>query len=462
MASWWIVKPTVPYFQRVYTSLPTHQTVYATFSVWMLDAWVLTDFVSVSFDSTSLNGFTFPLLSTTFGANACGGVANDYIFTKFYVKVPHSALTLTLRVFTTSQLDTSIASFGIRNVNLIFATSFGGSPATICVTGPTIFGTNQCICPEGQFQVILMCINCDASCASCYGGTSANCYQCKEGYFYDGAQCLQCTANCASCNSAAATSCIACKTGYILYTDGTCISSSLCVSPLITSNYGTLCQSPCPLNQFVYDDGTCSLTCLTSYVQGTMLGGVVKTCSYPCSTGQYLYWDNTCHGTCPSPLKPSVQGTNKFCEYPCSNMNFYYYLDGPCDASPCSGAYTQVSLSISGYTILTCIRACATSGYFYWNGNCIAACPSPLSKVTRNSIDFCESPCNVDQFVLSGTICLDSCTYPLIQSVGNGGIKFCSSPCPNALAPYSYWDGSCQGKCITPYIPNTIGSIQNL
>jgi len=111
------------YNQRIYTYLGTHDTIQFSFSLWAIDNWQ-TNFLTTSkfqlyFDGTIVDGLKFD--NSIFPSQACGSILyKDMQPVKVYGKVAHLSTSLTFRLIHQLTQDSSVASIGLRDLNLQF------------------------------------------------------------------------------------------------------------------------------------------------------------------------------------------------------------------------------------------------------------------------------------------------------------------------------------------------------
>ena len=475
------------YYQRVYSHLPTHNLIQYSFSLYALDNWssnILTQsLLKVSFDGTVMTSVA--LDNSAFSTNTCGASNNDLTTVKIYGIMKHSAISLTLQILHYLNQDSSLASIGIRDLNMNFATvSTGIYTNLICgyASGVTFY-SGKCVCPVGQYNTTTSggCTTCDSSCASCYGAGSNQCYTCATGYSFNGQQCIKCDSACSVCYGTNYDACTICNLGYWLLNGTTCIPS--CDYPLIQNVTGTqiTCNSPCSTGQYLYWDGTCSSSC-ASPLQTNTLWSTIPTCNWNCSSitenlywngtcsstcsfplttvishsrrfctdtcSQYLYWNGSCISTCSSPLSTRTEGGKNFCDYPCAAYQ-YLYWNGSC-LNSCLSPYS--SRFEGGYQF--CDYPCATTGeYLYWNSSCLSTCSSPLRTRTEASRQYCDYSCEVTQYLYWDGTCSNDCDFPLTIRT-EASRQYCDYGC--TTGQYLYWNGSCKSTCSYPLTNYTI------
>ena len=477
---------------RSYTNLPSHTMIYYTVTIWAIDSWNANiDYFKVQFDSTIFTGwstwnFTNFSTSSICGDSTYGELANGRI----YGRVLHSLTTLTMKMTSNLDQESTNESLGFRDINLLFATSPVISTELFCGKASiAIGGSLECSCTEGQYLSLGTCTNCHTSCSSCFGYGSNYCFQCASGYGFDGTNCVLCSSSCSRCYGTSNTQCNECKSGYVLALNSTCVPQANCNSPLNITGCGRYCDAPCQNNYWSYWDGSCSSTCsspLKTSVLSTSLSiiSTVNFCLYPCSISQYLYWDGTCQATCNSPFVQRIDRNRSFCDFPCASTE-YVYWNGSCSsscASPlkqstvnsrmlCSYPCASTEYLYSNGTCATycdaffvsvqeggksfCRSPCASTAVVYWNSSCAAACALPLVADTISGANVCRYPCAAGQYLYSNGSCLSSCSSYFVAAQ-EGGKNFCRSPC--ASSNFVYWNGSCLSSCATPLVQDTISN----
>lgn len=202
------------YFQRNYKTLPHHNVIFfsAVFSV--LDGWELgVDGIKIVFDGNQLERLEFSQSDIQ---------CNNNEVTEVYVvgRIPHYFNTLTLRIVSDSKKPSSQASFGLRDVNILFANVDAEELYTdACVLSSGPLDRNQCLCPKGTFAFfndefsikstpyVMECTECHKNCATCYGPSDKECYECARGTFFDGTSCVECHSSCETCTGPGPSKC---------------------------------------------------------------------------------------------------------------------------------------------------------------------------------------------------------------------------------------------------------------
>ena len=437
------------YYQRVYTSLATHNMIYFTLSLWAIDDWTTdilnTDRFQLQFDGTLIDGIGYQ--TSNFPSQLCGSSTyNDLASIRVFGRVAHSAGTLILRVIHMIGKDSSLASVAVRDIDLLFMNNVLASTTTqFCATTSISSCASACTCPEGQYESPVgsgTCVACDSSCASCFGSSTKECYQCKSGYTFNGYECILCDKSCSICSGTANTQCSVCASGYWLLNNNTCVSS--CNSPFIQSSDGqqNYCTSPCNSNQYILWDGSCSSSCDSPLQQVALYTGV-NYCNYTCDISQYLFWNGTCSSTCTLPLVSKVQNCRNFCTYPCSSGEFLN-SNGTCISS-CSFPLLQTIQSGKNF----CASPCTSDQFLYWNGTCLSSCSSPFIAKIHSDKAFCETPCqNPSDFIYMNGTCSSSCNSPF-QQILDGTTKLCAYKCH--YDEYLYANNSCLATCNAPW-----------
>jgi len=390
------------YFERAYSTIPTHSVIYFQIRVHIIDNWKFPDQFQIIFDGhqpISLN----PVMTRTFyGQNVCGN--SDPDLHNYYIqgKVLHTENTLKLTIISYIQQEPKYASFGIRDIRLLFATKKPTDDEEACVaitesySANAAVGIGNCVCPYGRYYNGATCQPCHTSCLSCFGSANTQCFACKNSFYWNGNNCASCPSNCLYCSSG--TECTVCSPGYYL------------------DRYFT-CQLTCPLPYLPLGDG------------------VFWVCQTPCQPDNFMYWDNTCESSCDPGLTTRIEGSAKFCDFPCTNPNDYLHWDGPSCVSICT---TQPRIKHGKKFCYPCPDGL----YLYPNGTCISFCEIPYTTQIIGGADYCQPLCNPGEYLI-GNQCFTSCTSPL-YSENIHGLKVCKSPCPN---DFYYWNGTCLSTC---------------
>ena len=406
------------YFNRAYTSLPSHQSLQASLTLYLLDNWVSTDYLNIMFDLVSFKSWAYTSTSST--NYLCGSPTYaDFPPINAYMTVVHSATTLNLKLLSRVSGVSTAKSFGIRNIKVTFSTS-SVSSSTICGTSSVALNIQPCPCGTAQYMSPSnsgMCYPCDPSCSTCSGGDSNQCTSCSP------------------------------ATNYVA--NGTCVNT--CPSPPLIRNFvPRRCTTPCPL-QYAYWDASCSATCDSPLQVQTI--NTFDLCTFPCGSG-YLYWNGTCDSSCDSPLSSRVWLLKKFCDFPCADTDFLY-LDGTC-SSQCPLPYIQ---QIEGTPSRNfCINPCGSNAYLYWDGTCYSLCNFPLQRNLHNSQYYCIYPCSSTEFLYWNGSCLANCDSPYITRISFGA-QFCDYPC--SATQFNCWNGTCLDDCHSPLQQNLMYGYQS-
>lgn len=311
-------------------------------------------------------------------------------------------------------------------------------------------------CQSNEYSFGRDCFDCDSSCLTCKGGTAADCLSCNGGFkldtttgncipdadclggtYYNGAACVACPANCLLCGSGGV--CTACKYGFFL-------NQSL-----------STCNSGCP--------------------GGTWRNGLTRTCeachAY-CQNCQGPAYDDNCFScNAPSYYSSSAAACALFCYnivlYPddttrsCTSCDLACYL---CDGGgPNSCTECEVGLYLHQGS---CLNTCP-EGYWMDTPNkkcvqCDAACTVCQDATTTQ----CSS-CSSGNFLYSST-CDTTCP---IGYVGNSNTNLCDNcnsacaecygvtlaECTNCALGHFLYQTSCLTSCPIGYWGNTANKI---
>ncbi|KAL4449881.1 hypothetical protein ABPG74_015000 [Tetrahymena malaccensis] len=196
-------------------------------------------------------------------------------------------------------------------------------------------------CPRNTFKFDDECIDCDPSCATCFGSTSFKCLTCSSGFLQEGScveqceknyypankngqkVCLQCHEECSKCNGPDSNNCTECPSEFFLY-QNKCVKNCpvfhiydenrVCqkCSKSIKNNK---CVDECDSNEFIDKNNLLCSPCATE----------CKTCNGPtkneckeCADGYFLdVQKNECTQKCQESFFPNKE--KKLCEK-CDDM----------------------------------------------------------------------------------------------------------------------------------------------
>ena len=294
-------------FTRLYSSLPSHNSVYFLIKFWLIDIETSADLFHISLDgqllndwnSNGFNGASYPAL------NICGGAKKDFPSIIVNGRASHIASSLTLTITSMFNSATDVFSFGFRNVYLLFQTSTTTSQVCSFIL-PSDASSASCLCSQGQYDPpgSSTCTSCSTACETCTGSSSsAACTSCASGYSFNGNACYSCDTTCNQCKGTASTDCIRCSSSMYLYWNGTCQSS--CNTPLIITTEGDYksCSRPCNSSSASYyyqQNSTCQSSCPTPFVMTVQ--NDINYCTFPCGSSQFLYSNGSCGLSCNTPL----------------------------------------------------------------------------------------------------------------------------------------------------------------
>jgi len=435
------------YMERVYDNLPAHNQIGFHVATYLLDSWDAgSDDYQIYFDGVTVTGISIDTDSYTTLSDRCGDPSReDFPVIHSFAQVPHTANTLTLRIISLLDQDSTNESLGIRNIVFNFMTV--DTPLTgFCGKCSVDLPSKWCSCLSNQYTLAPQtgyCLDCDSSCATCSDGSTSGCIMCPDGNLAVGGVCPTCTSPCESCTSNP-TECTSCENPYYL-SFTSCYPS--CPLPLsaVTSAGLFYCNTPCP-GQYAYWNQDCEATCDFPLDALGMNG--YQVCNFPCSSAQFLYWDQSCSISCSSPLTLRFEHDRAFCDYGCDATEFLYW-DSSCGTSCPDPLQIQVQGSVPRQF---CIFPCSDSTqYLYWDGSCSSTCPSPLAKSNSKGRKFCDYPCNIaSQIAYYNGACEASCQAPFqVKTYSN--YQICGSPCTGTL--FLYPDGSCRSSCDKSYYP---------
>ena len=475
------------YMERIYTGLASHNIVYFNIKVNLIDHFVSPDTALFQIGAKSFTMGDLGVDYGTFNSSVCGSSSsNDLTYGYEIGKAFHTGDSITIRITSNVARSPSVASFGIRDVSLLFTNSSAGEAESYCFSLAPGYSTNVssgCSCTTGSYPSpnnSSQCLSCDTSCFTCFGPSSNQCYACnfKNGYSYINGQCIKCDASCLGCFGPSPTQCLRCFTGSWTRWDYTCSTScsspttsqvtvgsvricrvpctsaqfyylnnntcrGTCSSPFNqrTTVFGTFCDLPCPSSQLYDWNGHCRTDCATPLLQKNVSGYL--TCSLPCGSSDYLYWNASCISTCNFPLINTNQSGLLICSLPCPNGQ-YLYWNNSC-ISTCNPPF--VFHNQSG--VLACSPPCANSEYLYWNNSCLKSCKLPLIAKNSSQLSTCSLPCASNKFLYWNSSCLQICNPPFVFK-NESMYLTCNSPCANN--EFLYWNSSCLPACKYPLI----------
>jgi len=294
---------------KTYTSLPPHNIVYYSFSIYLIDKWdQLSDQLQIKLPglSTTLQGFNW----LPRAGYLCGNpTIKDIGEMKVTGKVLHTGSSFTIQLNDFLNDPSNIESFGIRDVLLKPGNKSQGESSEFCgsfVSSPS--SSVFCDCPFGKYKNGTSCSKCHSACESCYGPTAKDCYRCKPSAFWGPNGCEICSIGCNSCSSSS--TCSKCQSGFFLYDfEQKCVGS--CTPPYILQGITEkLCKSPCSDHQYVLKDGTCIEECISPFTVDSVMK---RYCKPPCTTPDDYY--STITGECMASCEghESTLNGQKFC-----------------------------------------------------------------------------------------------------------------------------------------------------
>jgi len=100
-----------------------------------------------------------------------------------------------------------------------------------------------------------------------------------------------------------------------------------------------------------------------------------------------------------------------------------------------------------------CDYPCEEDQFLFWDGYCSPDCEYPLVQKTISAESFCEFPCDTTTYLYYNRSCLPNCTDPYI-SADVGEYKYCNPSCTGE--EMMLMNGSCITTCDAPFriIPN--------
>lgn len=164
----------------------------------------------------------------------------------------------------------------------------GCTSTTVCNQCQATFtvkaDNSGCYCVAGKYLNVNTCSDCDASCATCNGGTASNCLTCSStSTVLVGSTCQACHTSCKTCTGVNSNQCASCNNGFVL-SSGSCISCDItcntcsgptsqncltCKNTTVYLNSNNACVS-CPTTCATCSSATVCLTCVsTKYLSGS-------------------------------------------------------------------------------------------------------------------------------------------------------------------------------------------------
>ena len=240
----------------------------------------------------------------------------------------------------------------------------------------TIAGSTNCVETKYFDTISNSCQPCAASCFSCFGPLSTQCYRPYFEIGYDGSQYYQCTSgtHCRNCLKTGYNQCFLCQQGYYLDQNNLCVTSCPSPTTIVGSLVGAICISSCPSSSpFILWNNTCVSSCDPPLVAvSTTLGSF---CGSSCGqSSSFLYWNSSCLPRCPSPHYQRKENNFLYCD--ACQPGYYFYENGAC-LSSCYIQFKALTIANS----IFCIFPCKYYEYLYQNATCSEDCPLPYFAV---------------------------------------------------------------------------------
>ena len=311
------------FFKRTYKGIYSHNIIYFSFTLFIIDSSDAADRFQVAFDSVSITSWSY---AHSTSQNVCGGTWNDLPNIRVFGKALHSGSSLTLKFLLLNDESSLNESWGFRDIVLMLsnAPNIASQTSQMCGKSSVTFTAGNCYCPEGQYlNTYSVCTACNPLCSSCFGSSAQECYHCAPGTTFNGTTCLVCDTSCLTCSGPNANQCTFCSSGKYLLNGQTCVAPDLCIPPLSpvynTLGYG-VCASPCSSSEFVFYNTSCSPSCSVLYQGSSMT--------------------LSCLSDCPSPMISSVSQSINICNKPClSATNKYYNTNKKICQADCKQPY---------------------------------------------------------------------------------------------------------------------------
>jgi len=314
-----------------------------------MDEWESQDTFIMSFDGINVTKANLGAEKALWTIDDCGeSSSTDTTFYDVIGNVPHSASSITIKLFGKLSKTADKASIGYRRFSMQFVNRTAYDAVnSYCIQSYYYSSPPTGSCPCTTYQNYWdtgtqSCKSCHSSCALCSGPTEYDCYKCIGGYaLYDG-KCSPCAANCFDCFGPNANQCNSCSNSMYIFPDNTC--SSACPAERQSNSGQLYCKSSCSASQYMLANQTCIDSCDSPMVKKSSIIG--NLCLNPCDDSDlFIYYDGTCSSTCDTPLVPTITSLSKACNPPCPRLQDYYYKDtGKCK-STCDFGYEVQKVS---------------------------------------------------------------------------------------------------------------------
>jgi len=289
------------YFEKRLYSLPSHDTIYFRTELYIIDDWQSPDTIVVQLDGRNFTIGDISLSKPNFPSDLCGDSSiND--LGDFYImeRADHTASNVVLRIISAMNSPNTVASFGVRNINLQYGIRAAGEAGEMsCNPAQVPIVDNSCACPIGSSQNPLdpsQCLPCHPNCADCFGPAATQCFACNASAGSPPAnnECISCASQCTFCYGPGGHQCHRC-------------------ADTAWHRWG----APCP--------ATCGPPAHAQEIQGD-----AKLCKPPCYSGVYYLSNQSCSADCPSPLGQWPNNFGGFCNLACPVGSEYLHDDGSC------------------------------------------------------------------------------------------------------------------------------------
>ena len=320
--------------------------------------------------------------------------------------------------------------------------------------------TGECVssCGANYFNQSNFCVQCTSPCYGCLDSTTTRCTSCiaptvlnnsqclsacPTGYYNNSGVCAVCTSPCSAC-SLSATNCTACiNTTYL--NGNTCGSSCTGVSRTFADNSTWTCAA-CIVNCSACSNSSSNCTaCASTYF---MSNGV---CTQNCPTGTAKENSTSC--TCNFTVCATCVLTINTCLTCTTGL---VLLNSTCLSSCGSGYYNSSNSCIACVSnCTTCSSSgcsvCATAAPILYNNSCVSACPTGTTRSGSTCIT-CITGCSVCS---STTICT-SCLSIYYLVIYNNGSTECTRPCPSSFPLLE--NSICVASCTAPLVADSTGT----
>ncbi|RHZ87101.1 hypothetical protein Glove_40g11 [Diversispora epigaea] len=329
-----------------------------------------------------------------------------------------------------------------------------------CISGWDKDSTNKCnTCKKGYYLSNNDCKACAPGCATCSSdGTCTSCLDglqlstdgktctpvstsptpCLATQYFDGNVCVPCDPSCDSCYGGTPSSCLTCASPN-LYLEG------FCVSPVDGK-----CTIPSSPSQVFFADNTQGIcqACPSSCTDCAFDSSATLVKCSKCIPGYVLDIDQ-CVQSCPDGkvINPDDRATCIACSQNCATC------DGP-STDQCLSCQDPSQFSLNG----VCSATPCPSSYVTQNNTCVKCHPDCL-ECSGQGINQCTK-CPLNRPILTDKgQCIESCSIGTFEDSTTGKCQACDSSCSSCFGPKSdqclgcsdvskfLQNGACNNEC---------------